>query len=514
MTPNASHQLPVHRTAGAPALYRKLPTWPVESKPHSSGPRDILTVLFKHKLKILVLLVLGAVAGPLVYFAAPIVLPHTYEARAYLMVKFGWEYMYGPELAFKGPSPSPYARNEVINSEIQILNSRDLKERMLTTVGVEKLYPDLAATVAKGKPLADAAVRRMERKDFSARAMPNSSVVELTLQGDRPDYLAEALNRMIDFYTVKRLDIFKDPKSIMFMEKKVSEYRQKLKSSEDQLEAYKQENQVYSLDEQRTLLLSRRATLESYLMDSQNRSKELERKLSSLENQLKLVAKIVPAGGAEKSDGPRAQLLSLQLKEQELLSKYKENNHLVVEVRKQIEAAKEYLAQGGFTAGGAVEQNQVYQEVQKEIIAAKAELSALEVTNSALKDQLVKLDKDIQQLDLNEKKFRELRRELGNHEQNYQVYLNKLEEARIFDEMDRQKMTSVSVIQPAVVPLKPKSQEWGLPVFFAIGALLGLVGGIGLAWVVEATNPSVSTPEMAERRLGLPVIATIPLKSC
>jgi len=46
----------------------------------------------------------------------------------------------------------------------------------------------------------------------------------------------------------------------------------------------------------------------------------------------------------------------------------------------------------------------------------------------------------------------------------------------------------------------------------ALGIILGAVSGLGLAFLSEYTGQGLSTPESAERRLGLPVLATVPLK--
>jgi len=509
------HKMPATRsTAVARVSSASAGMIPGQPKAPAFGLREILTIGFKYKVKIIIIFLLAVLASPIIYY----LIPRVYQAQAQIMVKFGWEYMYGPELAVQGKSSvSPYARNEVVNSEIQILNSRDLKERVMTTVGVAKMYPDIARASKKQgsvpSPL-ELALIQFE-KDFSVNPISGSSVVELSLKGENPQVLAEALNQLIFFYGVKRLEIFKDPKSILFLEKKVAEYRQDLQGTEDDLESFKQQTKVYSLDEQRSLLLNQQMNIDSSLMSAQNQTKELQRKLASLENQIKTIAKEIPSTKSQDGTptGPQAQLLNLQLKEQELLGKYKEDNRLVAEVRKQIELLKEHIRKTAASDSGAATQaNEVYQEAQKEIIKTKAELSALEMSTGLLKVQLDDVNKEIQALDLREKKMRELRRDLATDETNYQNALSKLEEARVYDEMDSQKITSVSVIQPAKVPIKPITPSKGLPYFLGIGAFLGLGSGFGLAYGLEIIAQRFTTPEEAQRKLQLPILATVPLK--
>jgi uncharacterized protein involved in exopolysaccharide biosynthesis len=96
---------------------------------------------------------------------------------------------------------------------------------------------------------------------------------------------------------------------------------------------------------------------------------------------------------------------------------------------------------------------------------------------------------------------------VASNERNYKTYLEKVEEARISDDLNRQKMANISVIQTASVPPKPVKPKKALNI--VLGIILGAVSGLGLAFFSEYTNQGLSTPESAERRLGLPVLATI-----
>jgi capsular polysaccharide biosynthesis protein len=85
-----------------------------------------------------------------------------------------------------------------------------------------------------------------------------------------------------------------------------------------------------------------------------------------------------------------------------------------------------------------------------------------------------------------------------------------VEEALISDNLNRQKMANISVIQAASVPQKPIKPKKALNV--ALGVILGVVSGLGLAFFSEYTNQGLSTPESAERHLGLPVLGMVPYK--
>src|SRR3989304_10468032 len=93
----------------------------IEKQKKTGSLRDFMSILFKHKQKILVVF-LATVATVTV---GSFLIPPTYEAKSSLLVKFGREYIYRPEVGERVSSDMrpliPLNQEEVINSEIQIL---------------------------------------------------------------------------------------------------------------------------------------------------------------------------------------------------------------------------------------------------------------------------------------------------------------------------------------------------------------------------------------------------------
>jgi len=73
--------------------------------------------------------------------------------------------------------------------------------------------------------------------------------------------------------------------------------------------------------------------------------------------------------------------------------------------------------------------------------------------------------------------------------------------------MNRQKMANISVIQTATAPAEKIKPKKTLNILF--GILIGIISSIGFALFSENTSKNFSTPESAERRLGLPVLTTL-----
>jgi len=469
------------------------------------GLRDFLTVFFKHKTKIVTIFLTTVVTVTIVTF----LLPPTYEAKSSLMVKFGREYVSRPGV---GDTRSLMALNqeEVLNSEIQILTSHDLIGKVLTSLKVETVYPDLVGSTPKNMTPLEAAIS-IAGKKLTVEGVKKSNVIEVAFQHRNPQVAARFINLLVDYYKEKHLQVFSDPQS-SFFDSQLTQFEQKLKQSENRMEAFKQKNRVFSLVEQRSLLLGQRNELDTSLKKTQNQVDELQKKLSSLRSQQEARAKDKSLYTTTERDKiiteARSRLLDLQLKEQNLLKQYNENNRLVRNIREEIQLVQGFLKEQELEISGKVRTgNPVFQEVEKELIKAKAELSSQIAKAAALKVQLAKVENETGSFDLLENEYQNLKRDLESNEKNYRIYLERQEEARISEEMNRQKMANISVIQTATAPaekIKPKKK---LNILF--GILIGIISSLGFALFSENTSQKFSSPERVERRLGLPVLTTL-----
>ena len=216
----------------------------------SRGLRDILTILFKHRSKVSVIFLAAVLAAILASF----LIPPVYEARSSLMVKTGGEYVNRPEAGDTG-ALMLLRMEEVANSEARILSSRELIEKVLTTLKVETVYPELAASPPSAIPPLQAAVLAFG-KNLTVEGVEKSNVIEVAFRHKDPQVAAWAVNLLVDFYREKHLQVFSDPQPSL-SQTGLAEHETNLKESETRMEAFKRKNRIFSPEEQRSLLLKR-----------------------------------------------------------------------------------------------------------------------------------------------------------------------------------------------------------------------------------------------------------------
>ena len=482
----------------------------IDAMDEAPGLRDFLTVLFKRRR--LILATFAAIVATVT--VATFLLPPAYEAEARLLVRVGRENVYRPEVGTNQSQVLSFNNEEVINSETNILTSRDLITRVVSSLTVDQLYPGLAKNPPRRGTPQDAAVQRLGR-DLTVEGMRKSNVIRVSLRHEDPRMAAKGLNLLVEYFKEKHLQAYSDPQS-SYLKEQLAAYAQRLERSQEGLEAFKQANRVFSLEEQRTLLLTQRAGLDSSLKTTQNQIQELRKKIGAVTNLLQTVsAEVALSTETERYrsiDDAKSQLLALQLKEQDLLRKFTEGNQLVVGVRREMEIVRSFISREEQEVKRRMQtgQNVVYLDLERELNRLRSELPSQEAKAASLTRQIAQLDQQIPSLDMTEMTLENLKRDVAVNDRNYRAYLEKVEDARILEDLNRQKSVNISVIQQAAVPVDPVRPRKVLNITLAI--LLGSVASLGVAFVTELSAQSLSTPGAVERALGLPVLTTIALK--
>jgi uncharacterized protein involved in exopolysaccharide biosynthesis len=188
-------------------------------------------------------------------------------------------------------------------------------------------------------------------------------------------------------------------------------------------------------------------------------------------------------------------LAQLKSKEHNLLINYKETNWQVVAIRQEIAETEQFLAK----------QEQTYHE--KALLTITQTLKALRAKEASLSKDMAKYERELARINGTEMKVTELERNLKVNEENYKLYIGKMEEARVSNAMDKEQMVNISVAESALPPLKSVKPNILLNIILSI--VLGAVSALGVAFFSEYLSHTFNNPEDVERHLGLPMLASM-----
>jgi len=103
--------------------------------------------------------------------------------------------------------------------------------------------------------------------------------------------------------------------------------------------------------------------------------------------------------------------------------------------------------------------------------------------------------------------YTSLKRDADSNRQLYQSLLQRLKEASVTAGLRSNNIRVVDVARVPIAPVKPN-----VPRNIAIGFLLGLAGGIGLAFLQESLGTTVANLDELSTITALPALGTIPLQ--
>jgi len=441
-------------------------------------------------------------------------LPSIYESSATLMIKFGREYVYLPEVGNNYGPENFFNRDTIINAEIEILTNKDLLKKLVQMIGVKNLYPELMLDLSHSAVPLQLAVEKFSKNLY---VNGKSNLINVAYQNSNPDIAAKAVNILLELFQEKHSMAFSDPKTSTFFEEKVKDYQNRLAFSQKKLEDYKRDNSAYSVNLQQELLLRQKSNLEELSETAHREIEALKTRLFFLKKQMRNISERAPLYSETDRydiiDSTKKELLTLQLKEQDFLGKYNKNSSQLINVRRSIKLVEEFLKEQEekMTAKITIGKNSIYEEIERDIIQTEAELNSHKAKAEIIKNQLEDLDKYLQNLIVTERELRDISREVNSNELTYQTYRKKLEESHIIDEMNNRKINNIRVVQPpsiTAIPVKPNKF-----LNILIGITLGLFAGLCIAVLTEHFNQTLNSKESIEKYVNLPVLTTIGLKN-
>ena len=168
--------------------------------------RDILGVIFKHKTKILtVFFVIVAIVAVGSFAAKP-----TYEANSKILIKFGRENIYIPATGSGSTPLVSINREETINSEIEILNSRDLIESTIKKLGIENVYPELVKNTKSNKNGGASTFEKavlLLPQSLQIEGVKKSDIINVKFQHYDPHIAANVINTLVNFFLEHHLKV-------------------------------------------------------------------------------------------------------------------------------------------------------------------------------------------------------------------------------------------------------------------------------------------------------------------
>jgi len=524
--------------------------------------RDALNILFCHKWKIILFFLTVTSIVTIITYRTP----SAYSSGASLLIGVGRERIdIAPVL-----KPSQYLNQgqiERVNNEMVILKSRYLAAQTVDYIGVKRFFKLFKSKNVEGVPLNSATEGITETSDtekkikpkcqiftdqtneqeglekyveayqqmsedqkmgfwyacqgamsiivggLSVEAKPKSFIVNLSSTTRHPLLAQLILENLIKAYINRYLELRAPKDSINVFKTRFNKFSEQLKKNEEALFAYRRKHNIAELALQRNVLISKASELLSKIHTSKTQLAALNAKVLELGKTLKNYTRIIELQRIEGrtnyvADALKNMLYKYQAEESEVSAFYLDDSRKLTEIRQRIALVEQALSEQPESLSEVTYGiNRQYEAHKLSLDTARIERETVKATISNLESELKKSKSELDELTSHELNIKQLERQLELSRQEFQNGLEVITRADSYQALNDSKVVSIDVIETPSYdadPVKPNK-----PMNIILGVIFGLLGGLGIAFLIDYFDDSMKTNEDVKRRLQLPVLAMV-----
>ena len=474
--------------------------------PHLS---EYYYVLRKHRWLILgVLIIMVTLTMFFTFMMKPV-----YQATASLIIDK--EQSKSPLTGERTDYENYMSQSLTFNTHFKLITSRQVLEEVVRNLKLDRRNEDIEVspwkkllTQVKGnirlllnkeKPVLTPEARlsmtiKALRKNLDIEHVRDTRLLKISAEDHDPVMAMAIANSLaktyIQFNITNRLRASKN--TLSWMSGQLYEMKKKLEDSEEAFMAYKQRENLYSVEGKQKLIAGKISEFNDSMLKARNKRLEVDAKLQQLKRTLKSKTGTLDVRsliGNPLIDTLNTQLLDAEVELSRLSKVYKSKHPKIIQIKTKIDKTRKKLAQ----------------EVKKAIKSLNAERLVLLAREKAMKKTIADFNQEALMTSRKELRYSILQRNVRTNQKLYDTLLSKVKESNVVKDAD---VSNIRVVSKAALPLVPIKPKKGLN--FILSILFGLMTGVGLAFLLEYMDRSLRTEEDVQRYMDLPVLSVVP----
>ena len=377
-----------------------------------------------------------------------------------------------------------------LNSQIYIINSEDVLRQAIGEFGPQKLFPDqkqqseswhllellppnVSATLSgiveslrsknrnEGLSDVDRALLKVKKR-LAVTLEKDSQILSLTFRHEDPRSAEQFLGLVVRDFLQRQADLSGNAQAPTFFREQAAYYRDEYKKASDELSEFARKHSTYSVSQEIELALTRRDNTIAALAKTRGSIAEKEAQAATFQNTLTQLRRRISLPG--EITGPKQNVPSGTSNGDALTdaNKVPANESPLLLVR-------------------------VFQETAQSLVNLNSEVVGLRSLEKAQADTLTDVDRKLGELSSIAAEFRRLKDQLEQVSKVLEANVGRAADAQMNADWDAsEKLSNVKVAQSATAPKEPVFPP--KPLFIALGAVIGLVGGAAACVMLEAIS--------------------------
>ena len=376
-----------------------------------------------------------------------------------------------------------------LNSQIYIINSEDVLRQAISEFGPQRLFPDqkpldteqarkllppevLAAVSGiadllrsrnrdEGLSDVDRAVLKV-RKRLSVTLEKDSQILSVAFRHENPKTAEQFLGLVVRDFLQRQADLSGNAEAPAFFREQAAYYRNEYSKASTELSEFAKKHSTYAVSQEIELALTRRDNSVAALAKTQGSIAEKEAQAATFQNTLTQLRRRISLPG--EITGPKQNLPAGTASGDALTdsNKVPTNESPLLLVR-------------------------VFQETAQSLVNLNSEVVGLRSLEKAQAGTLAEVDRKLGELSSIAAEFHRLKDQVEQVSKVLEAHVGRAADAQMNADWDAsEKLSNVKVAQSATAPKEPVFPP--KPLFMALGAVIGLVGGTGACVMVEAMS--------------------------
>ena len=382
-------------------------------------------------------------------------------------------------------SPTDAYSDDSFQTQIQIIRSRPVAQRVITSLGLLTKKPELARS---SDPVATFL------NDVRAEPIRNTRLVQIQVDDYDPQLAAEMANAVASTYVRQNLELKLNAArdALGWLTSQVGDLKTQVNDSELALQRYREQAGLVASEDKQSLAAKKLAEFNAAYIDAKAKRLEMEARLTELRkagNQREAMEASAVVINNPLIQRLKGQLVELEVQRSKLLKTYREKHPEVVKIQSQVDEITQKITE---------EINRLTQSMDSEYKALKAREDAMLQAVNQYRDEAQSVSKK-------EIQYGILRRDVESNQQLYDVLLKRLKETGLSQGLDT---NNVRIVEPAEVPVSSVRPRPILNMGLAVVG--GLILSLSIAFFAEYMDDTIRTPDQVEQALGVPVFALVP----
>lgn len=324
--------------------------------------------------------------------------------------------------------------------------------------------------------------------------VPNTTLFNVSFLSRSPETAALIANTHARTYIRENVEtrLAASQRALEWLQNQLAEQRKKLEASQRSSHEYKKANEVLSFDDRRNIVSQQLEELNANLarMKAERLAKQtVFDQLNAFAPNSDNVFSLPEVARDPIIQNLRAQLIQKKTKRTEMAANYGPKHPAMIDIESGIRQTEEELSS----------------EMQRLRRSIRVEVDRALVNERSLQNMLESQKAAAMKLHEKAIDYEVLSQEVQSNQQLYDTLLKQVKEmglASVFDS------SNIRIVEEAEVPTTPVSPKVFLNILLSV--MVCMIMGPSLAFFSEYMDNTVRTPEDIQRKLGIPLLGTIP----